>query len=217
MRTLLWGMLLATGCGLDLALDLTSEGTDVTATAFGNGTTEVTICAGPRGLLSCNDDVGFTVTMDDQMVTGDALQHLLFGGRTAYLRGERPGAEIVVTRAGDGAKMSVELPAPFRVVAPLDGATVSRRQGFTLRLDPSSDLAGAVRWIATATCGETITSSSGDGTTLRGGSLPEMTGASCELELLVERSREGHVGRGFADDSHIRGVQRRAVVLQLTP
>lgn len=215
MRPLLWTAALVTaGCGWDLDLDFHSEGTAVTATARGDGTTEVHICAGPRDLFTCDDAVGFTVAMDDALVTNDALHEGLFGGRSAYFRGDRPGGTIIVTRDHDGAEMSVELPAPFVVTGPADGTTVTRRDGLSVQLDPP---AGDVSWIATATCGAATITTTGEGTTIRGGALPEISGSSCALELLVERRRDGRVDRAFAEDSHIRGVQQRALELRLAP
>jgi len=214
MRILPILALLGAGC-FDLELDFSSEGTSVTATARGDGTTEVRICAGPRDLLSCNDATGFTVSLGDQVVEDDAIAHQLFGGRLAIVHDDRPGATVVVTRDRDGAAMSAELPPPFAITSPADGAVLSRREGVRLRWSATRD---EVLWLTSSTCGTTAGRTDDDaGTTLRGSELPEVTGGACDVELTVEHRRAGRVGRGFPDDSDIHGVQQRSVHVRLVP
>jgi hypothetical protein len=218
MRRLVILSLLGAACG-DLELDLSSEGTAVTATAGGDGTIEVLICAGPRELLSCNEAPRFTVSMGAQVVGEEQVAPRLFGERVALLDEDPPGQTVVVRRAADGAEMSVALPPPFALTAPADGAMVSRAAGVTLRWTPAHD---DTAWKTVTTCGAAVTAQVGDAgrdaVTLRGDAFPEVgAGVACEVEVTIEHRRSGEVGRGYPPGSHIRGVQARTVRLRLTP
>lgn len=210
-------VVLAAACA-NLDLDLGSEGTSVTATARGDGTTEVAICGGPHEFLSCSDADRFSVSMGAQVVEDDDIATQLFGGRLAYLDDDRAGATIVVRRVRDGAEMSVELPAAFSLTAPAAGAVVSRAAGVTLRWTGHSD---DVTWSVKGSCGDLLVGNLGDvhrgddSVTLRGDALPGS--GSCELDLAIAHRRTGHVGRGFPDESGIVGVQERSVHVRLVP
>src|SRR5262249_33352545 len=115
------GLLLLAGCSLDL--DLTSDATSIRATARGDGTTEVRVCAGPSGLLSCNAKETFHVTVAG--AAADAVPDLS-GGLVATLPVDGEGASIVVRRARDGATATAVLPEPFQIGGP---AAASRAGG----------------------------------------------------------------------------------------
>jgi hypothetical protein len=213
MRTLALLPVLAAGC--DLALDFESDATRVTAAASGDGATEVSICAGPSDLLTCNDAERFRVAMGAILVENDGVHAQLFGARVARLGDDRPGLPIVVTRLRDGAEMAVELPLPFTLTSPAPGAVVSREDGLTLRWS-AAGAPGA--WRVSAFCAGAAREldeldDDDRAIALGGDDLP--SGGCAELRLTVERRRGGRVGRGFEDGSTISGVQRRSVAVHL--
>jgi hypothetical protein len=219
MRTLVWLPLFLYGCAP--TLDFETDATAVTATAREDGTVEVSICAGPRELFSCNDAEAFRVAVGDSVLEGDELNQPLLGGQRAYFADAGAGARVVVTRLRDGAEMSATLPARFAIVGPPAGSTVSRAGGLTVRWD----VAGDVSWSWGSTCGDGAFEARADDVdegdrhvTLRGSALPAVpAGGECELTMNVGLRKAGEVSGRYADGSGIAAVRERSLTVRLVP
>jgi hypothetical protein len=195
----------AAACDMDLSLE--SPGTSITATAAGDGTTGVVICAGPRGLLDCNTAETFTVALDGVEVEA-RLPLFSFGQQYAWFEVGEPGSEVLVTRHRDGATARVTLPEEFELEVRQDGDV-------ELRWSPSGT-EDPVRWTAIRDCDGGFSASYGDDEDDDGASsidrdeLPESSG-SCGDAVSIElaRQREGTLSAGFEEESTIAGRQVR--------
>jgi hypothetical protein len=210
-------IVLSAGCSLDLH----TEGTEIVATATGDGRTEVTICAGPRGLLECNVDDSFTVSSGQQQLDA-TVTPFAAGGQSATLDGDAPGTRVVVTRDRDGATATLTLPDRFDLTLPAPDGQASRGDDVDLAWTPAGTR-DSMAWTAVLDCDGGFTASYGDptfdlgATRIDQGDIPESTG-SCGDVLTIElaRLRSGTVS-GFEDQSSATGEQRRSVQLRLVP
>ena len=113
-------LLLVAACNYDL--DLTTDGTTMSAVARAGATTQVTVCPGPHGIFDCAEG-NFHASLGN---VDQPTSPTFLGGSAATF----PAATgtVVVTRDGDGARASVDLPPAFT------GLSVERGDdGVTLR------------------------------------------------------------------------------------
>ena len=212
----LWFVALA-GCGVDL--DFTSDATSIRATARGDGTTEVRVCAGPSGLLSCNAMESFHVTMDGSQAD---TAPVLYGGLSATLPIDQAGVAVVVTRGRDGASATTVLPEPYRLDGPGASDRVSRTGGpVTVTWTPSGR-ADRMLWLLDTTCGSETSAVLGD-TIADTGSVaistarfPGRPDVDCGATVTLRREHDGSV-TAFEAHSTIVGAQERSATFQLVP
>src|SRR5439155_18743560 len=113
-------LLLLTGC---MNLDFHSDGTSITATGHDDGSTDVSICAGPSELLSCNSAPTFQVQIGPEQATASAGFLDLFGTLSASFPTNATDSVILVTRS-DGANAVVSLPPTFELAGPTGAHSV---------------------------------------------------------------------------------------------
>jgi hypothetical protein len=212
MRSSSLALLCLTGC-LGTDLDFESDGSSMRAIAGGDGSTVVQICAGPRGLLTCNDDESFHVAMAGAVEAAAPASGLAFGTLSATLSADR--GTVTVTRDRDGATASGVVPEPFSLSGP-SGQVSSA----TLRWTPSGQ-GDRMHWDALVSCPSQSSGLDGADTaddgevTIRAGDLPGAAG--CEVTVRLRRERDGSLGAGWQDGSVMMAAQQREVAFTLTP
>lgn len=210
------------GCGFDFDLNLNfnTDATWMYATSRGTGTTEVEICAGPSGLLDCNDHERFHVVMSGQSVDATA-GFLSFGLQTAWLTADG-AVPVSVVRTRDGATATVTMPEPLTLSGIAPSAVIVRgRDRVRVRWQPSG-FSDPVRWRATATCGNTTYSREGDvpdggELELDAASLPDVESGGCPAGLTLRRERAGAMSAAFPAGSTLTARQERSLGFLLMP
>ena len=205
-------LLCLSGC-LGSDLDFDSDGTSMRAIAGGGGSTEVQICAGPRGLLTCNDDEAFHVGLGGVVAAAGPASSLSFGMLKATVTGE--AGTVTVIRDRDGATASAVLPEAFSLSGPSGEASSA-----TLRWTPSGR-GDRMHWDALVACPSQSSGVDGGDTpddgelTIRASDLSGAAG--CQVTLRLSRERDGKLGPGWADDTTMVASQQREVTFTLTP
>ena len=208
-------LLCLTGC-LGSDLDFESDGTSIRAIAGGAGSTEVQICAGPRGLLTCNDDEAFHVALGATVAAAAPASGLSFGMLAASLAGEQ--GTVTVTRDRDGVTASGVLPEGFSLSGP--SGQVASSTPLLLTWSPSSR-GDRMHWDGLVSCPNINAGLDGadvadDGElTLRASDLPNAVG--CNVTLRLRRERDGSVGAGWAEGTSMVAAQQREVSFTLMP
>jgi len=203
------------GCGL-ADLELTTETTQMSVIAPGDGTTIARVCPGPAGLFACNAEVSFRVRMQGE--EKDAVVHdTLLGAGTheVVFDSDAAGEPVTFVRVSDGAAATAQLPEPFTLAVPADADP--QRDGLRVQWTPSS-LGDRMSWHADRHCGNTIESPEGEAIDDDGELRvrANLFRAGCTTALYVTRSRTGEVDPGFPDGSAIYGAQERVVAVDAT-
>jgi len=203
-------------CDLDLSFE--SDGTSVHATGRDDHSIDVSICAGPSGLLDCNqDNDAFAVTADG--VTEQASAGFLsFGGLDATFDVNAADLAITVTRQ-DGATGTVTLPPLFDLTGP--SGPVARGDRVALAWQPGST--DAMTWTANVSCPSNGADSISEPRTIAddgrleisASELPKPGSGACSASLALTRSRRGTMAAPYPSDSTIAGEQTRAIAFEL--
>jgi hypothetical protein len=192
-------------------LDFSSDSTTITATASEAGTTHVTICGAPSGLLDCNDQESYQVTVGDE--SAPATEGFLsFGILTADFSTGLADTPIEVSRS-DGASGDTSLPAPFTLTGTTNGHDIVFAWDSAGGADPmawSSDLGCN----GTDYFGKDQEIADSGSVTISTDDLPDGSPGTCNAAITVTRSRHGELSSGFQSGT-IVGAQARVFTFQL--
>jgi hypothetical protein len=199
-------------------IDLSSDATQITATADGNGT-DVSICAGPSQLLDCNENqFSFQVTFGSD--TEPATEGFLsFGTVDAFFADEDADTPIAVVRTEDNATATASLPAPFTLTGPLSTETIPSGASIQLTWDNSS--ADSMTRTTGLTCngteyfGQPVDIDDTGSLTISTDDFPAGESGACSAGVTITRTRDGDPGDVLKQGSTMVAEQARSVGFML--
>ena len=201
---------LVSGCTIP---DFTTNGTSIHATGQDDGHTLVTICAGPSGLLDCNDKETFVVTLGaDSQVPMEGF--LSFGALSTDFPTNSTDSVVIVTQDSDNGRAVTSLPPPFDLHGPAQDVVIPHSASVTLTWTPAAgviELSSSVTCASTSDFGDTRTIEDNGQITVDLGDLPKPGDGICQAGLTLTRTRHGKLDTVYPPSSTIVGEQERSV------